>query len=160
MQFLSFWLVWKQILVFDWINYSLCPNQRKSVAHVLTSRFLNLLTLVCPFTSAATTRLHPLDAPALHPSLAPVSLPFLFILMKHPFFFHLWTWTGVWRPRGVSLGRGFDLWLRRCFEESRAEPGAWAGWGASSCTCCCAVKCCACTCSSQFGLSCVWRLGV
>lgn len=39
----------------------------------------------------------------------------------------LWTGPCVWGPRGLSLGRWFDLWLGKCFEESWEGPGAWTG---------------------------------
>lgn len=39
----------------------------------------------------------------------------------------LWTRPCVCGPRGLSLGRWFDLWLGKCFEESWEGPGAWTG---------------------------------
>lgn len=39
----------------------------------------------------------------------------------------LWTWPWIRAPRGLSLGRCFDLWLGKCFEASWEGPGAWTG---------------------------------
>lgn len=48
-------------------------------------------------------------------------LPFLPASHSTP----LWTRPCVCGPRGLSLGRWFDLWLGKCFEECWEGPGAW-----------------------------------
>ncbi len=39
----------------------------------------------------------------------------------------LWTWPWNCVPRGLSLGRWFDLWLGKCFEESWERPEVCTG---------------------------------